>query len=94
MATAAEPWLERGKAQGIVIGKQEGEQNGMRQGMLAAIELGLELKFGMAGLALLPAMRQVQNVEVLRALYEGIKTAQRLAELRELYQTLAPDPPA
>ena len=70
----------------------EGERSGMRQGLLAAIELGLELKFGTAGLALLPAMRQVENLDVLRALYEGVKTAQQLTELRELYQTLVPDP--
>lgn len=75
-------------------GEAAGERSGMRQGLLAAIELGLELKFGATGLALLPAMRQVENLDVLRALYEGVKTAQQLTELRELYQTLVPDPAA
>jgi hypothetical protein len=56
---------------------------------MAAIELGLELKFGAAGLALLPMVRQVQNTEVLRTLAESIKTTQTLTELRTLYAALA-----
>ena len=75
-------------------GEARGERNGMRQGLLAAIELGLELKFGATGLALLPAMRQVEKLDVLRARYEGVKTAQQLTELRELHQTLVLDPAA
>ena len=86
--------LDESKAAGEAAGEARGERNGMRQGLLAAIELGLELKFGATGLALLPAMRQVENLDVLRALYEGVKTAQQLTELRELYQTLVPDPAA
>ncbi len=70
---------------------QQGRAEGRAEGLLAAIELGLELKFGALGLQLLPAVRQVQNLDVLQALYEGIKTAQTLAELRELYAVLLPD---
>jgi len=81
-----------GKQEGIVIGKQEGkqegEQIGMRQGLLAAMELGLELKFGAAGLQLLPALHRVQDLTVMRALYEGIKAAQSVDEMRDLYQAL------
>lgn len=84
MATAAEQWMERGKEQGIVIGKQEGERNGL----LAAIELGLELKFGATGLQLLPAIYHVTDLDVLRALYKGVKVAQSLAEFQELYRAL------
>ena len=91
MATAAEQWMERGKElgkqEGIVIGKQEGERNGL----LAAIELGLELKFGATGLQLLPAIYHVTDLDVLRALYKGVKAAQRLAELQELYRALTAD---
>jgi len=76
LATAAEQWLERGRE----LGKQEG--------LLTAIELGLALKFGVMGLAFLPTIRHVQNVELLRTLAEGIKAAQRLAELRDLYAEL------
>lgn len=89
MATAAEQWLEQGKVlgkqEGMVLGKQEGKQ----EGLMVAIELGLELKFGAAGLALLPMIRHVQNTEVLRTLAESIKTTQTLTELRTRYATLA-----
>jgi Uma2 family endonuclease len=82
VATAwREEGIEIGEARGIEIG----EARGIRQGLLAAIELGLELKFGAAGLALLPAIRQVENLEVVRTLAEGIKTAQTLDDLRSLY---------
>lgn len=87
MATAAEQWMERGKELGIVIGKQEGERNGL----LAAIELGLELKFGATGLQLLPAIYHVTDLDVLRALYKGVKVAQSLAELRDLHAALTAD---
>ena len=87
MATAAEQWMERGKEQGIVIGKQEGERNGL----LAAIELGLELKFGATGLQLLPAINHLTDLDVLRALYKGVKVAQSLAELRDLHAALTAD---
>jgi len=65
--------------------REEGIEIGEARGLLAAIELGLELKFGQAGLELLPSLRQVENLNVLRALYAGIKTAQTLDELRTLY---------
>ena len=95
MATAAEQWMERGKEQGIVIGKQEGivigKQEGERNGLLAAIELGLELKFGATGLQLLPAINHITDLDVLRALYKGVKVAQSLAELRDLHAALTAD---
>lgn len=76
MVTAAEQRVERGK--------QEGE----RTGLLTAIELGLELKFGAAGLTLLPAISQLTDLRLLRTPDEGSKTAQTLAELRSLYEAL------
>lgn len=88
----ATAWRAEGVEQGIEIGEARGieigEARGIRQGLLAALELGLELKFGAAGLQWLPMLNKVQGVERLQALYVGIKTAQTLDELRALYQTL------
>lgn len=82
----AEAWrtegIEIGEARGIEIG----EARGIRQGLLAALELGLELKFGSAGLQWLPVLRQEQNVTILRTLYTAIKTAQTLEQLQALYR--------
>ncbi|MCB0062006.1 MAG: hypothetical protein KDE19_07820, partial [Caldilineaceae bacterium] len=72
--------MEIGEARGIEIG----EARGIRQGLLAAIDLGLELKFGET----LPAIHQVQSLDALHKLYGTIKTAESLAEIRELLETL------
>ncbi len=65
---------------------REGEERGMRQGMLSGIELGLELKFGTVGLELMPEISQISDLERLRAIQEGIKTVNTLEELRQIYQ--------
>ena len=54
--------------------------------LLAGIELGLELKFGSEGLRLLPEIKQIEDVEVLRTLHEGLKRAESLEEWRHLYR--------
>jgi len=53
--------------------------------LLAGIELGLELKFGAAGLQLLPEIQQLTDVEVLRAVRQAIKTAASPDELRRVW---------
>jgi hypothetical protein len=67
-------------------GIQQGLQQGIREGLLAGIELGLELCFGDEGLRLLPEIRQIEDVEVLRAIHAGLKRVGSLDELRGLYR--------
>jgi predicted transposase YdaD len=67
-------------------GEQRGEQRGLRQGLLSGIELALELKFGAEGLELMPEISQIQDVGVLRAIQEGLRTINSLDELREIYR--------
>lgn len=74
--------IEIGEARGIEIG----EARGVRQGLLAALELGLELKFGPDGRQWLPTLRQEQDVTRLQKLYAAIKSAQTLDELQALYR--------
>ncbi|BAZ19367.1 hypothetical protein NIES4073_02370 (plasmid) [Kalymmatonema gypsitolerans NIES-4073] len=62
------------------------ERFGIRQGLLEGIELGLELKFGSSGLSLIPEISQIEDIEQLRAIKEGIKTVQTVEELRQIYQ--------
>jgi hypothetical protein len=65
--------------------ERSGMEKGLREGLLAGIELGLDLKFGAEGLKLLPEIRQVTDVEVLRTIHQSIKTAAAPEELRRLW---------
>ncbi|MCS6845935.1 MAG: Rpn family recombination-promoting nuclease/putative transposase, partial [Caldilineales bacterium] len=78
MATIAEKWVEQGLQQGLQQGLSQGKEQGLaegkREGYLAAIELGLELRFGAEGLRLLPEIAKIEDVATLRAIAEAIKT--------------------
>lgn len=73
------------------IGIQKGRVQGMREGLLAGIELGLNLKFGTEGLELLPEISYIEDVEQLRAILTGLKTVNTLSELRQIYQPTLSD---
>ncbi|MUH01338.1 hypothetical protein F7734_57345 [Scytonema sp. UIC 10036] len=64
----------------------QGIQQERQRGLLSAIELGLELKFGNEGLRLLPEISQIKDVEVLEAIKAGLRTVDNLNELRSIYQ--------
>jgi hypothetical protein len=90
METLAKEWMEQGiqqgTQQGFQQGREEGLQQGLRQGLLAAVELGLELRFGVEGLRLLPEIYKLDDVDLLRAIHEGLKRVQTLDELQRIYQ--------
>jgi len=69
-----------GVEKGIQLGRVEGE----REGLLAAIELGLELKFGAAGLRLYPELAQVTDNDALHAIVAALKQPVSLEELRRI----------
>jgi predicted transposase YdaD len=62
----------------------EGKQLGEQRGILAAIELGLELKFGAEALELMESVSQVQDLEKLKTIKNAIKSVNTLDELRQL----------
>jgi len=67
---------------------QEGEQKGeqrLRKGLLSGIELGLKLRFGEAGLQLLPEIRNLEAVEQLEAIQAALAADSTLEELRQIY---------
>ena len=85
--TIAQEWLQ----QGLQEAEQRGEQRGLRQGLLSGIRLALKLKFGMAGVVLIPEIAKIENVDVLHTILDGIGLAATPDELRQLFPTARPD---
>jgi hypothetical protein len=67
------------------------ERKARKEELLAGIELALDLKFGTAGLQLASELRQLEDVEVLRAIRQAIKTAPTVDDLRRIASS-APTP--
>lgn len=65
-------------------GLDEGRKEGRREGLIAAVALGLDLKFGQQGAALVPEVEKVEDLAVLQAVYDAIKPAQSLDDVRKL----------
>ncbi len=61
------------------------ERMGQAKGLLDGLAVALELKFGAAGVALLPDLQQIADPEILRRVGERIKTASSVDELRLVY---------
>jgi hypothetical protein len=69
---------------GYERGLNEGLKEGRCEGLYKAIELGLQLKFAAEGLALMPEVRQKHDLVLLDALYEAIKSAGSVDDIRRL----------
>ncbi len=65
-------WLEQGEARGRAEGRHDG------------IELGLKLRFGPAGVALMPRVREVKDPAALGSLLTAVETATDLAAFAAL----------
>lgn len=85
-----EKGLEKGRQEGLEKGLQEGLekglQEGLRTGLLEAIAFGLHIRFGAAGLRLLPEIATIEDPALLRAVLEHLKVTQNLEELRAIYR--------
>ena len=67
--------MERGLQQGL----QQGRQEGLQEGIAAA----LAAKFGTSGKRLMPRVRDIRDVEELRALLQAIPSAESLKGIRD-----------
>ncbi len=82
LGTIAQEWLQQGIQQGL----QQGEQRGLRQGLLAGIRLGLKIKFGLAGVTLMPEIVQIEDVALLQTIGDVIELAATPDEVRQVYR--------
>lgn len=80
------PYITYAERVGMEEGLEKGLQQGLRQGLLLGIELALKLKFGQAGAALTPEIRQVEDVELLQAVQASIEFAAMPDAVRAIYQ--------
>jgi len=80
------PYVTSVERIGIKKGIKQGIEQGLEQGIKQGIELGLELKFGNEGLLLMPEISEIDDLDVLKAIQSGIKTAKTLDELRRIYK--------
>ena len=78
LGTIAQEWLQQGL--------QQGEQRGLRQGLLAGIRLGLKIKFGLAGVILMPEIAQIEDVALLQTIGDVIELAATPDEVRQVYR--------
>ncbi len=79
------PYITSIERIGIQKGIEQSREQ-MRQVLLESLEFGLELKFGSEGLGIFSEISQFKEVEQLRAIQTGLKTAQTVEELRQIYQ--------
>ncbi|MBF0458901.1 MAG: hypothetical protein HQK99_13520 [Nitrospirae bacterium] len=77
--------LFEGQQRGLLEGQQRGLLEGKRQGLLEGIELGLEIKYGSAGLELMGMVRTVDSVDKLEGFKNLIRKAASLDELKGFF---------
>ena len=65
-------------------GKAEGKAEGLREGLLEAIELGLKLRFGAAGLQCQQAIRQLVDIDALRRIKQALEMADTPDDILQL----------
>ena len=76
--------FQEGMEKGIEKGKLEGIEKGRLEGLIEAIKLGMELKFGLEGLKLLPRIEKEKDITRLDAIKEAIKIVTTVKEIEEL----------
>ena len=79
---AAMGMIQEAREEGI----RQGVQQGRQEGLLEAIQLGLEIKFGVAGLALMPEIQRIQDPDLMRKIKEALRTAGSPEEIRLLWE--------
>ncbi len=75
-----EEYKQKGLAEGLAEGRKEGRKEGLQE----AIKLGLELKFGNNGIALIPRVQSLDSLEKLENLLSVLRTADKIHEVESI----------
>ena len=76
--------LKKGREEGIQIGEERGREEALYLG----IQLGLETRFNSKGLALLPSIKKIKDLEKLKKILEATIKAPYLEEIKLLLSKL------
>ena len=66
------------------LARKEGKVEGLREGLLEAINLGLELRFGKEALRVVPQVREIADLDRLRGLTTALTRVATVAEFESL----------
>ena len=83
MTTAAK-LIEKGKIEGEREGERKGRIEGKIEGLKDAIEIGLELKYGVDGLRLFERIKVIFFIEKLEAIKKAVKISENIEEIERL----------
>ncbi|MEW6381171.1 MAG: DUF2887 domain-containing protein [bacterium] len=81
---AGQDIFQEGREKGRLEGIEEGIEKGRLEGLIEAIKLGMELKFGLEGLTLLPRIEKEKDITRLDIIKEAIKIATSVKEIEKL----------
>lgn len=81
----AMPYISYAERVGHDAGHAEGLDEGERKGLLAGLELALDIKFGPAAAALMTEIRRIEDLELLQTVGERIRVATTVDEVRAAY---------
>jgi predicted transposase/invertase (TIGR01784 family) len=82
--TLAETWMQQGLERGLERGLEQGREEGRRQELLAGLRVALQLRFGTAGLDLMPEIESVEDVATLVTVRDALLSAQSPEDIRRL----------
>ena len=74
-----------GREEGRAEGRAEGLAEGETKGLIKGIKVALELKFGEAGLRLMPEIQAITDEAKLETALQAIPTVNSLEELRRVW---------
>ena len=83
--TYAERMLAREQEEALAVAQAEGRAEGRLEGLLLGIAVALDVKFGEAGSALMPEIRQIADPSRLEAIAARIRTASSVDDIRAAY---------
>jgi hypothetical protein len=81
------PYLSTIERLAMEKGEEKGLEKGIemsRDGLRAGIRLALKLRFGEAGIAILPAVAEIKDVQRLRSLLDALERVEGIEEFRAL----------